>query len=333
MSLASFAAGIIIGQQAPLREIKFQDGIFTLNGPEGSSKVSVKPPFQAMNTSTGRLWLPVGGHILTFDDHGVGFRKNNRSTYATYASIATSDKLFSKSEIDDINRDVAANKKSHDVSAVSGWEKVGEAAYLILRWDDKQNTPWLEVLMKYEFTGGKPKATFLGRFDSLTGSHGRVNDKLIFENGSLITVTHGAETSLLETYDIASKEFGKNSLEGSLGDSKLIQGSLYGMGVSVTPAKTYLISLIDREKRASHQVAEIRGTIQDLYSPAVLQYTNGTRTMLLSLTTGAEIVVPNNCGIQDVPSGILLWTPKDKPQVAALYSSGSFRTLARWSKP
>ncbi len=333
MSFASVAVGIILGQQTPLREIKFQDGFFTLNGPEGSSKISVRPGFEAMNTSTGRLWLPAGGSILTFDEKGVGFRKNNRSTYATYASIATSDKIFNKSEIDTINRDVAANKKSLDVSAVSGWEKIGETVYLILRWDDKQSKPWLEVLMRYEFTGGKPKATFLGRFDSLTGARGRVNDKMIAENGKLITVTHSSKTSLLESYDIASKEFGKNALQDKLADSKLIEGSLLGLGISSTPAKTYLISLIDREKHESQRVAEIRGNIQGLYSPAVLQYSHNSRTMLLSLTTGAEIIIPNNCGIESVAAGMLLWTPKDKPQAAALYSSGSFRTLARWSKP
>jgi len=333
MSLACVAAGMILGQQAPLREIKFQDGFFTLNGPEGPSKISVQPGFEAMNTATGRLWLPVGGHILTFDSNKVGFRKNNKSTYATYASIATSDKLFSKDEIDTINRDVAANKKSLDVSAVSGWEKVGDTAFLILRWDDKQGKAWLEVLMKYEFAGGKPKATFLGRFDSLTGANGRVNDKMIFENGKLLTVTHGAETSLLETYDIAAKEFGKSALQDRLNDSKLIPGSLYGMGISPTPAKTHLISLIDREQKQSHRVAEIRGSIQGLYAPAILQYAHNSRTTLLSLTTGAEIVIPSNCGVESVSAGILLWTPKDKPQAAALYSAGSFRTLARWSKP
>ncbi|MFM9871849.1 MAG: hypothetical protein ACKVQS_00125 [Fimbriimonadaceae bacterium] len=333
MSLASFAAGMIFGQQAPLREIKFQDGFFTLNGPEGSSKVSIRPGFQAMNTSTGRLWLPVGGHILTFDEKGVGFRKSNRATYATYASIATSNKIFTKAEIDEINRDVANNRKSLDVSAVSGWEKVGETAYVMLRWDDKQSKPWLEVLMRYDFTGGKPRATYLGKFDSHTGARGRVNDKMIFENGKLLVVTHGSETSLLETFDVSSKEFGKTSLQDHLVDSKLIEGSLYGIGVTPTPAKTFLVSLIDREKGKSQRVAEIRGSIQDLFAPAILKYASNDRTILLSLTTGAEIVIPNNCGIEAVPSGMLLWTPSDQPKTAALYSSGSFRTLARWSKP
>lgn len=333
MSLAIFAAGLTLGQQTPLREIKFQDGIFTLNGPEGLSKVSSQPGFQAMNTSTGRLWLPVGDHILTFDEKGVGFRKSNRANYATYASIATSDKIFSKVEIDEINRDVANNRKSLDVSAISGWEKVGNAAYLILRWDDNQKKSWLEVLMKFEFTSGKPKVTYLGKFDSKTGATGRVNDKLIFENDKLFVVTHGQETSLLESFDVSKKEFGKFALQERLADSKLIEGSLYGMGIAPTPAKTILISLIDREKNSSKHVAEIRGTIQGLYSPAILQYSHNSKTMLLSLTTGAEIVIPSGCGIQSVPAGMLLWTPKENPKAAALYTAGSFRTLARWSKP
>lgn len=332
MSLAIVAAGLMLSQQAPLREITYQDGLFTLKGPEGQSKVSLKPGFEAMNTSTGRLWLPVGGQVLTFDQNGVGFRRNNASTYATYASIATSDKLFSKDQIDQINRDVAANKKSLDVSAVSGWEKIGETVYLILRWDDKQGTPWLEVLMKYEFPKGKPNATFLGRFDSLTNASGRVNDKLMFENGKLSTITHGGETSLLETFDIVSKSFEKAALDARFTDAKLLEGSLFGMGLERTPAKTFLISLIDRETRSSRQVAEVRGSIANLYTPAVLHYKYENRSTLLNLASGAELIIPGDCGIEAVSSGLLLWTPAANPQVAALYSSGSFRTLARWSK-
>lgn len=332
MSLAIVAAGLMITQQAPSREITYQDGLFTIKGPEGQTKVSINPGFQAMNTSTGRLWLPVGGQILTFDQNGLGFRKNNRSTYATYPSIATSDKLFSSEQIDQINRDVAANMKSLDVSAVSGWEKVGDSVFLILRWDDKKGKPWLEALMKYEFPNGKPKATFLGRFDSLTHASGRVNDKLLFENGYLFTITHGTETSLLEKYDIAKNSFEKRALSNHFTDAKLIPGSLYGMGLKRTPAKTLLISLIDREKNISHQVAEVRGTITNLYSPAILHFKSSERSTLLNLTSGAELVIPDNCGVEAISSGLILWTPINNPQAAALYSAGSFRTLARWSR-
>lgn len=332
MSLASIAAGIIITQQAPLRQITFQDDLFTINGPEGQTKVSLKPQFEPMNTATGRLWLPVAGQVLTFDSNGVGFRKNNVSTYATYAAVATSDKLFSPAQIAQIKADVAAGTKKLEVSAVSGWEKVGETAYLILRWDDRAGTPWLEVLMKFEFPKGKPTPTFLGRFDSMTRAAGRVNDKLMFENGELLTVTHATDVSLLESYDIKEKAFKKTPLSERFFDAKLIPGSLAGFGLQKTPANTFLVSFIDRETQSSRQVIEIRGNIAGVYAPSILHYKNDGRDILFSMNSGAEIVIPANCGIKDVPAGILLWTPAQKPQAAALYSSGSFRTLARWSK-
>ncbi|MBA4292189.1 hypothetical protein C0431_04395 [bacterium] len=333
MSLASLAAGIVLTQQAPLRQITFQDDLFTINGPEGKTNVSLNPGFEPMNTATGRLWLPVADHVLTFDSNGIGFRKNNKSTYATYNSIATSDKLFTKEQRDQINRDVAAGTKKLEVSAVSGWEKVNDTAFIILRWDDKAGKPWLEALMRFDFPKGKPTVTYLGRFDSFTQATGRVNDKLIFENGELSTVTHSGDVSLLESYSIESKSFTKSPLGANFVDAKLVPGSLSGLGIQRTPAQTYIVSLIDRETKTSQAVGEIRGEIAGLYAPSVLHYKSNGRSILFSLSSGSEIVIPNDCGIESINSGILLWTPAQKPKAAALYSSTSFRTLARWSQP
>lgn len=333
MTWASFALAALLSQTQPqTREITFKDGLFTINGPEGQTKVSIKPGFEPMNTQTGRLWIPVAGHVLTFDDKGVGFRKANRATYATYSSIATSDKIFTKEQADQINRDVAAEKKTLEVSAVSGWEKVGDSVYAILRWDDKQKKPWLEVLMRFDFPNGKPRATYLGRFDSMTFATGRVNDKLIAENGKLICVTHGAQSSLLESFDMATGLFEKKAFGTKFSDAKLIEGSLFGMGLERTPASTTIVSLLDREKAKATPAAEIRGGILGLYAPALLHYGDRSRQRLLNLETGAELELPVGCGIEAIDAGILLWTPKAAPTAAALYSPVSFRTLTRWQK-
>lgn len=333
MTWASLALAALLSQTQPqTRDLTFKDGLFTITGPEGQTKVSIKPQFEPMNTQTGRLWIPVAGQVFTFDDMGVGFRKNNQATYASYSSIATSDKIFSKEEADQINRDVAAQKRTLEVNAVSGWEKVGDAVYAVLRWEDRQKQPWLEVLMKFDFPKGKPQATYLGRFDSMTQAVGRVNDKLIFENGKLFCITQGAQTSLMETFDLNTGLFEKRTLDNRFQDAKLVEGSLYGMGLARTPAKTYIISLIDREKSQSAPVAEIRGSVLGLFSPAILFYAGSDSQRLLNLQTGAELQVPEGCGVESTESGILLWTPKADPKAAALYSPVSFRTLARWPK-
>lgn len=326
-------AGTVLAQQTPLREITFQDGVFTLKGPEGDSQISTRPKFEAMNTATGQLWLPVDKYVLTFNEKHVGFRRDNKSNYSGYSMIASSPKLFSQAQLDEINRDVAAKKKSLDVTAISGWEKIGNRVYLIMRWEDSTSKPWLEALVEIDFTGNAPVANLLGTFNGMTTARGRVNDKLIGENGKLYAVTESDAGSQLDWYDIASKQFSSSELGTRFTDSKLIEGSLSGMGFAVSPAKTMLVSLIDREKATSRQVAEVRGAIHGVYAPAILHYGTANRKVLLNLTSGAEIVIPKDCGIEAVNAGILLWTPKTNPRAAALYSAGSFRTLARWNKP
>jgi len=332
MMLAMFVAGTVLAQQNPLREITFLNGVFTLKGPEGDSQVSTRPTFQAMNTATGQLWLPVDKYVLTFNEKHVGFRRDNKTIYSGYSMIGTSPKLFSQAEIDQIKRDAAAKKISLDVSAISGWEKIGNRVYLLMRWEEKTQKPWLEALVEIDFTGKAPVANLLGRFEGMTSAKGRVNDKLISENGKLFVVTNGESKAMLGSYDIKSGSFTSKELGNRFLDSKLIEGSLSGVGFETTRAKTTLVSLIDREKANSRPVAEIRGSVMGVYSPAILHYGTPTRKVLLNLASGAEIIIPNGCGMEAVDAGILLWTPKMNPQAAALYSAGSFRTLARWSK-
>jgi len=333
MMLAMLVAGTVLAQQTPLREITFQDGVFTLKGPEGDSQISTRPLFEAMNTTTGQLWLPVDKYVLTFNENHVGFRRDNKSNYSGYSMISTSPKLFSQAQLDEINSDVAAKKKSLDVTAISGWEKIGNRVYLIMRWEDSSSKPWLEALVEIDFTGNAPVANLLGTFNGMTTAKGRVSDKLIGENGKLYAVTESDAGSQLDSYDIASKQFSSSELGTRFTDSKLIEGSLSGMGFALTPAKTMLVSLIDREKATSRQVAEVRGAINGIYAPAILHFGTPSRKVLLNLASGAEMVIPKDCGVESANAGVLLWTPKMNPKAAVLYSSGSFRTLARWSKP
>lgn len=333
MLLASLVAGTVLAQQNPLREITFSNSVFTIKGPEGNSQVSTLPQFQAMNTTTGQLWLPMDKYVLTFNEKGFGFRRDNKVTYADYSYIPLVPDFSPTEQIEFTKREVANKRRSLSVSAISGWEKIGSHVYVLMRWDDKSGRSWLEALVDIDFSGKAPMARLVGGFDGMSTAKGRVNDKLISENGKLYIVVNGESKATLCTYDPAKGEFSSKEISSYYTDSKLIEGSLYGMGFELTPAKTLLVNLIDREQGNSRTVAEVRGSIYGLYAPAILHYGNSNRKVLLNLTSGAEMVVPSGCGLQAVDAGILLWTPKEKPTAAALYSAGSFRTLARWVKP
>ncbi len=332
MLSAALIAGMAAAQVS--REISFSNRVFTLSGPEGALSVSIDPGFQPMNTSTGRLWLPVNGYVMTFDKNGLGFRRNNHTDYTTFATVATSDKIFSAEELAQIKRDIESGTKRAAVSGISGWEQIGNKVYLLLRWDDSSGRPWLETLFAIDFNPSRPKSYYLGRFTGISTGKGAVSDRLMAENGLLYAITQDEKGSYLSQFALEEKKFGAQPLGPRFFDAKLIEGSLNGFGLIRSSAGTWVVHLVDREAGRSHPAAEFRGTINNVYPPAVLDYTNtANRRILLNLSSGAEVVLPNDCGVESTHAGIFLWTPKANPTQAALYSPPTFRTLARWQKP
>lgn len=322
------------GQPADLRTITFKDGVFTLKGPEGTEQVSTLPAFRAMNMSTGQLWLPVADKVLTFTKEGVGIRHKGKTSTTKYNTVPTSDRLFTAEEIAATKEAVAAGTRKLEVSAISGWEKVGDTVYLILRWDGvKDNRPWLEVLMEVNLKG-QPSARALAKLPATTTAVGRVNDKLMAENGTLFSPVQDAEGLKMASYSLADNKLDLAPMAPNrVTDARFIEGSLNGVAWTRTGAGTWLVSLLDRERKSAEVVSEIRGNMLGLYAPSILYYGRRDQRVLLNLTSGAELIVPSNVGMQSVTAGIFLWTPAQNPTAAALYSHGGFRTLERWSAP
>lgn len=322
------------GQPADLRTITFKDGVFTLKGPEGAEQVSTLPAFRAMNMSTGQLWLPVADKVLTFTKDGVGIRHKGKTSTTKYNTVPTSDRLFTAEEIAATKEAVKAGTRKLEVSAISGWEKVGDTVYLILRWDGvKDNRPWLEVLMEVNLKG-QPSAKALAKLPATTTAVGRVNDKLMAENGILFSPVQDAEGLKMASYSLADNKLDLAPMAPNrVTDARFIEGSLSGVAWTRTGAGTWLVSLLDRERKSAEVVSEIRGNMLGLYAPSILYYGRRDQRVLLNLTSGAELIVPSNVGMQSVTAGIFLWTPAQNPTAGVLYSHGGFRTLERWSAP
>lgn len=335
MGLGILAATLaLMGVQTPENTITYKDGIFTLTGAEGAVKVSTLPGLVPMNTSTGRLWLPVNGKVVTFDSKGLGIRANNRASHTTFPSVPTSSKLVTKDQADEINREVANETRSLDVSALSGWELVGNKVYLLLRWDTKTDKkPWMEVLVELDMGVKTPTTRAIGMFKGFSTAQGRVNDRLVSLQGKLAVATVENNTLGIALFDPSNETFTYQetaSAPTNLLDAKLVQNSRYGMTFSKTAAGKILVGTFSTEEPGHRLAAEIEGPIVDAFQPCVLVHLRQNQKIVTDLLTGTELAVPRDCGLQPTNKGLLLWTPTQKPTSAALYTFGAFRTLARW---
>lgn len=333
MALGTLLAGLTLSQ-AQTNPITYQDEVFTLKGSSEPIQISTIPGLRPMNTTTGRIWLPVGSRVLTFDEEGIGIRANNRKNFSTLPAVATSDKLFSPEEADEIKRTVASGNKSLDLNAISGWEKIGNTVYLLCRWEDKAQKPWLEALVAVDMGQTPPQSSLIGKFQGMSTAKGRVNDKLVNYQGKLMVPTVTETGLAISAYNPGNGEFTSQPVSQEKQaniDLKLLENSRYGVSIQKTRAGTLLVGTFAIGESGHTLSNEIRGTILGLYEPSILTYLRRGRKVLLNLLTGAEIEIPRNSGIEATSQGLFLWTPERSPKQAALYTFGSFRTLNRWS--
>lgn len=330
---AALALGTLT--QAPERSITYKDGSFTYKGPEGTTQVSTIPGFQAMNMSTGRLWLPVGKKVVTFDQDGIGIRQNNRKNTSTLPSVATSTKLYTQEQVDEINRAAANEELSLDLNALSGWELIGTDVYLLVRWENKAKETWLEALVKIDMGSPKPSTSLVGQFQGFSTAIGRVNDKLVLRDNKLYVPTATKTTLQLSSYDLESKTFSSTPITNTPPklphDIKSLDDSRYGVTFRRSGYQTFIIGSFSIDEPTLSESAEIRGSILDVLRPAILYYLRNDSKVLLNLLTGAEISLPRDSKAQASNLGIFAYTPAQNPRQAALYTYGAFRTVAFWN--
>lgn len=327
--LCAWVAGTVVGHQV-LREISYSDGVFTLKGPLGAQAVPIGDPPRPMNRATGRIWLPVGQKAVVFDKNGVGIRQNNKIAYSTYPSVATSDQLFTKEQIDATNRAAANGERSLDVTAVSGFAAVGSKVYLLLRWDGKRTGPWLEPLMEIDLSSSKPAARVVARFNGFTTAKGKVSDKLCVRQGKLwTTVVHDGKVWLC-SYNLTDGKVVEKPVSRECGDVHMFESSGNLVAFQVTPVGTTIVSAMEPDSGRLRQVAEIRGSILEKHHPDVIESDGPGGRRLMCLTTGAVRIIAPDEEVRSLEDGMLVWSPKTAPKSAKWITSSAFRELALW---
>lgn len=323
-------AGALMGQTATITYI---DGAFELKTQAQSLKVATEryvgpPPFPSDNVT-----LSYAGRQISFDAKGLGIRQGAAFGYSRLPSLAMTTKLFGNAEIKETKEKITSGVREAGFSALSGFEYVGSTLYLLLRWEEKNGTPWMEALVGIDLSKQQLQPALIGRFDGMSYATGRVDDRLEFRDGRLAAFTvKGTEWGMASIVpENGAKTF--TSFGPKAASARPIPGGSKAIGLSPSGYGTTLVTLVDLGTSAWRMAAEIRGQIRGVVEPNVLHWREGSQNVYTNLETGAEL----RPGWDPVPVhtslGLLMWSPSVNPDKAFLYDTESFRVVGSWTAP
>lgn len=309
-------------------QLAYASGAFTIK--DGADTLTV--PLSAANTEpvlrAEKLSMTIGEVLITFDEKGLGIRYGNKGGFTTLPYVPRNPALFDETEAARVAALIASGERRAQVSAVSGFEVVEDKIYMLLRWDDKSGSPWLEVLTRIDTSSDAPKVELLGRFGGFSFASGPVSDELHSQATRLFTPLRAALGLGIGSYDVASGETKFANL-GPMVDSVSRIGSRY-FTVRKTTYGLSSVGVIDPIAGKHTAVLETRGeVVPSSLTSALVVKENGTSS-LFALGSGARFVLPSDFGCAQTPYGVLVWTPKGKPTEAILRETDGFTSVAAW---
>ncbi len=310
--------------------LSYLDENFIVRSAAGSEAVPLKlaKPSPRWFTSFRR-----NDRYAVWDERGLSVRSGQWLHSTRLSEAAVSRKIFDRDEILETVALVKAGKRSREASSLSGAVRIGREVFMLVRWDDADKQPWLEALFRIDLEAAKPKPLLVGRFAGLSKAEGNLDDQMFIRDGKLAIVAAQKAVWGLATYEAkAGFEFrpmGDVLLEYSRTSPRL------GMFTEKTGYGTTVIGRVDWTTGVRRNVAESRGRLRfvDEGEPAVVVESYLNRTRLINIETGAFRWLPASVALRRGKSGLVVWTPFDKPQRAWLYNPERWDQMAYWPGP
>ena len=318
--------------QASTRKITLADQTFLVDSPEGSFSVKTSGKESPVDLSGEKWSLTVGGTRYTFSK-GVftATSKAGKTSTLDFTTIATTPKLFTATEISTIQAAIQSGSRSNVPSALSGWAVNNKTLFIMPRWTDAANRTWLEAVIALD-PEDPATYTLVGRFKGLTTATGFASDRLEVSGGMLVGMTLADGGIGVATLNPIDSKTNFRMIGPKVTDSLFVPDSAFAVTKEPSTAGTNVLGLLDTQTWTWRRSAEIRGEIVEFMQPSIVHYRYNGRDKLLNMATGSELPLPAECGVEATGAGVLLWIPRENPAAAALYSSSTFRTLARWAK-
>lgn len=318
--------------QATTRKVTFNNSTFLIEAPEGAFSVLTKPAPGAVVTTQNTWQAEFKGRTYLYTSRGLTVKDGTKSSSISFKNLTTTNRLFNATEIKAIEAQLSSGNYRSEPEGISGWVVTQNSLFLLLRWTDAQRKPWLEAVVEF----GSQSATdfrLAGRFRGFSTATGAVSDRMTMAGDLLAAMTVTEEGLGVATLRPTDSSAGFKAVGEKATDAFFVPESAYGIATDTTGANTTMLSILDTQSAGFRlrKSAEIRGEILEYMAPCVVRYRHLGRERLLNISSGTELPVPIDCGVKSTPAGILLWVPKSEPRAAALYSSTTFRTLARWT--
>jgi hypothetical protein len=322
-ALASF---VLLAQP----QITFSGGEFTIKDGAETFTVPLSAAQPPPKLSGDRLNIRIGDTLITFDQRGLGIQYRAKGGFTHLPYIATSPNLFDTDEINRIKGLIALNVRFANVSALSGFELVGERLHLLMRWEEKSGAPWLEALVDVDTSGDTPKVNVLARFDGFSFATNKAADELYSRGTQLIVPIKSTRGVGLGIYDTGDKS--SRSLDlGPLVDACTPLGNRF-YTVSQTTHGMTAIGLLDPKAERWRPLYETRGKVVPTSLTGALRIREQSTDLLYAATSGARLDIGTDSAVAQTPYGVLVWSPADKPTQAELREADTWLVLAEWKR-
>lgn len=309
------------------------DGVFEAKALDKTARVSVDRMMQGSVFPAEKLTLAYGGREVVFDARGIGIKKGNQVAWSRVPAIATTPKINSPAEINETNRLIKEGKREAGFTSLSGYEYVGSTLYVLLRWEDKSGSTWLEALAGIDMSQESLTANVVGRFPGTSFARGTVDDQLKLDGGNLVALVQGNDGWGMGTWNIAGSEAGLKVYGERASTARFMNGMANAVGLEATAYGTTVATWVDVGTGDARPIAEVRGAIKGVQEPHFLRYIKFNRHYLRNLMSGNEVEIPSDAAFGATDLGLIVWTPMENPTKAWFMEADTGRVFAQWAVP
>lgn len=273
-------------------------------------------------------------HYAVWDGRGLTIRHGERSHTTRLEDAVTSPRLFEREVIEDTVAKLSGGTRKREAAGLSGALRLGGDAYFLVRWEEKNGTPWTEALVRVPLSGKSLHPEILGRYEGLSIAYKPIDDRLFLFGKQLCIVARQGKTWGIGQFDPSSKNFEFRSVGAEL-LSYLSTGTKTGIFVERSPYGTVVAGRTDLSSGYRKPVYEARGAARfvDALKPSLVVGSGQGEAKLHNAETGAEVVLPPNSGIGRAGAWVVVWWPAANPTAARLYDPRTWRSLATWPLP
>lgn len=332
MSAASLLLCLALNQTSvePF-QINYLEETFIVRGNELTERVPLQLPKPKPTLSVA---FRKNTTFAVWDDRGLTIRHGRRVRSTRLPEIAVSPRAFEREQILETLDKIKAKDRRREASGLSGARRVGNFAYFLVRWNERNGSPWLEALVRVDLNSPTSKPEFVGRFGGLSTATAAIDDRMFLREGRLAILARATKEWGLATYDLAGKRFDFQALGENL-ETVVPAGQDTLAFIERTAYGTRVAGELDLTTLTRRELAEVRGRARFLDGdlPRLLVANNGREAVIRNLDSGSELRLPASSSLRRTRAGVLVWSPVRPPKRATLYDPARWSPRAEWAAP